>query len=157
MVGQVSGSRNSFNPMRGKKPAPPLPRAPSRKAPDPVDKAVGLRIRARRMAVGVTQEKLADALGVTFQQVQKYEKGTNRVAPSRMVKIAEKLNAPVWSFYGDTKDGVVPVDPVSILCTADQLTRGLIDNIALLFEQCDAEAMKALRITAEAFAERHKQ
>lgn len=64
-----------------------------------VDKHVGGRIRMRRLMLGTTQTKLADAIGVAFQQVQKYEKGTNRVSPSRLHNIAEVLEVPVSFFF----------------------------------------------------------
>ncbi|GJD60727.1 helix-turn-helix domain-containing protein [Methylobacterium frigidaeris] len=70
-----------------------------KKAPDPVDRHVGHRVRVRRLLVGVSQEKLGDALGVTFQQIQKYEKGTNRISASRLRQIADMLNVPVSFFY----------------------------------------------------------
>ena len=65
------------------------------KAPNPVDKYVGSRVRMRRIMLGMSQEKLGDALGLTFQQIQKYEKGTNRVGASRILQIAEVLQVPV--------------------------------------------------------------
>jgi transcriptional regulator with XRE-family HTH domain len=67
--------------------------------PDPVDRHVGQMIRARRKMAGVSQEGLAKAAGVTFQQVQKYERGDNRVSASRLAKIAGFLNAPVAAFF----------------------------------------------------------
>jgi transcriptional regulator with XRE-family HTH domain len=67
----------------------------STKAPNPVDKYVGSRVRMRRIMLGMSQEKLGDALGLTFQQVQKYEKGTNRVGASRIQQISEILKVPV--------------------------------------------------------------
>ncbi|TNC10214.1 helix-turn-helix transcriptional regulator [Methylobacterium terricola] len=70
-----------------------------KKAPDPVDRHVGHRVRVRRLLVGVSQEKLGDALGVTFQQIQKYEKGTNRISASRLRQIADMLGVPVNFFY----------------------------------------------------------
>ena len=63
----------------------------STKAPNPVDKYVGSRVRMRRIMLGMSQEKLGEALGLTFQQVQKYEKGTNRVGASRLQQISEIL------------------------------------------------------------------
>jgi transcriptional regulator with XRE-family HTH domain len=72
----------------------------STKAPNPVDKYVGSRVRMRRIMLGMSQEKLGEALGLTFQQVQKYEKGTNRVSAGRLQRIAELLNVPVTFFYG---------------------------------------------------------
>jgi len=74
------------------------------KAPNPVDRYVGSRIRMRRIMLGMSQEKLGDALGLTFQQVQKYEKGTNRVGASRVQQIAQILQVPV-SFLFDGGPG----------------------------------------------------
>jgi transcriptional regulator with XRE-family HTH domain len=67
----------------------------STKAPNPVDKYVGSRVRMRRIMLGMSQEKLGEALSLTFQQVQKYEKGTNRVGASRLQQISEILQVPV--------------------------------------------------------------
>ena len=72
----------------------------AKKAPNPIDKHVGSRVRMRRMMLGMSQEKLGAALGLTFQQVQKYEKGTNRVSAGRLQRIADMLNIPVTFFYG---------------------------------------------------------
>jgi len=76
------------------------------KSPNPIDLHVGKRIRLRRMEIGVSQEKLGDALGITFQQVQKYEKGANRVGASRLQNIASALKVPVSYFFDDA-----PGDP----------------------------------------------
>jgi len=65
------------------------------KAPNPIDKYVGSRVRMRRIMLGMSQEKLGEALGLTFQQIQKYEKGTNRVGASRIQQISEILQVPV--------------------------------------------------------------
>ena len=69
------------------------------KAPNPVDKYVGSRVRMRRIMLGMSQEKLGEALGLTFQQVQKYEKGTNRIGASRLQQISEILQVPVSFFF----------------------------------------------------------
>jgi transcriptional regulator with XRE-family HTH domain len=69
------------------------------KFPNPVDKFVGSRVRMRRMMLSMSQEKLADALGLTFQQVQKYEKGTNRISASRLQAISQILEVPVHFFF----------------------------------------------------------
>ena len=75
-----------------------------KKVPNPIDKHVGSRVRMRRMLLGMSQEKLGEALGLTFQQVQKYEKGVNRVGAARLQQIATALNVPVTFFYdGDGK------------------------------------------------------
>ena len=69
------------------------------KTPNPVDLYVGGRIRMRRRTLGVSQEKLAEDLGLTFQQVQKYERGANRVSSSKLYEIAQKLDTPLSSFF----------------------------------------------------------
>jgi transcriptional regulator with XRE-family HTH domain len=72
--------------------------------PNPVDLHVGARIRLRRRMQGVSQEKLADALGLTFQQVQKYERGANRVSASKLYEIATALHSPVSYFFDGLAD-----------------------------------------------------
>ena len=71
----------------------------AKKAPNPIDKHVGSRVRMRRMMLGMSQEKLGNALGLTFQQVQKYEKGTNRIGASRLQQISNTLQVPVSFFF----------------------------------------------------------
>jgi transcriptional regulator with XRE-family HTH domain len=71
------------------------------KAPNDVDRQVGSRVRMRRMLIGMSQEKLGDALGLTFQQVQKYEKGTNRISASRLQQIAQVLGVTIDFLYGE--------------------------------------------------------
>jgi len=71
----------------------------AKKAPNPIDKHVGSRVRMRRMMLGMSQEKLGNALNLTFQQVQKYEKGTNRIGASRLQQIAHILQVPVSFFF----------------------------------------------------------
>jgi transcriptional regulator with XRE-family HTH domain len=70
-----------------------------KKATDPVDKHVGSRVRLRRMMLGMSQSTLSDGLGITFQQVQKYEKGTNRMGASRLQHISQLLQVPVPFFF----------------------------------------------------------
>jgi transcriptional regulator with XRE-family HTH domain len=71
----------------------------AKKIPNQVDTYVGSRVRMRRLMLSMSQEKLADAIGLTFQQVQKYEKGTNRMGSSRLQKIANVLKVPVTFFF----------------------------------------------------------
>jgi transcriptional regulator with XRE-family HTH domain len=71
----------------------------SQEGAHPVDRHVGLRIRMRRKEMSVSQERLAEALGITFQQVQKYERGANRVSASKLWEIARALNTSVGYFY----------------------------------------------------------
>ena len=73
----------------------------TKKSPNPVDHHVGARVRMRRMLLGVSQDKLGEALGLTFQQVQKYEKGANRIGASRLYDIAKILDVPIQYFFED--------------------------------------------------------
>ena len=70
-----------------------------KKSPNQIDKHIGTRVRARRVMLGMSQEKLADALGLTFQQVQKYEKGVNRIGASRLLHIAGILDVSSEFFF----------------------------------------------------------
>lgn len=72
-----------------------------KKSPNPIDKHVGSRVRMRRVLIGMSQEKLGGALGLTFQQVQKYEKGTNRIGASRLQQIAGVLSVAPAFFFDD--------------------------------------------------------
>jgi transcriptional regulator with XRE-family HTH domain len=103
----------------------------ARKALDPIDKHVGSRVRMRRLMLTMSQEKLGEALGITFQQVQKYEKGTNRIGSSRLHHIAGILQVPVAFFYegapnqhwqpdGGT-DAVTPAYVTDFLTTSEGL------------------------------------
>ncbi len=70
-----------------------------KKLPNPTDKHVGARVRMRRLMLDMSQTKLADALGITFQQVQKYEKGANRISASRLQQISNVLQVPAPFFF----------------------------------------------------------
>lgn len=83
------------------------------KLPDPVDRHIGARIRMRRIQLGISQEKLAEGLGLTFQQVQKYEKAKNRVGGSRMAKIARVLEVEVGFFYQGAPQPGSPPGPAA--------------------------------------------
>ncbi|MBO3760386.1 helix-turn-helix transcriptional regulator [Ciceribacter sp. L1K22] len=99
-----------------------LDRPAKAKKPHHTDFLVGQRIRLRRAVLGVSQEKLASHLGITFQQVQKYEKGVNRVGASRLQDIARILNVPV-SYFFETENGEpdstapAPADDISAFLT----------------------------------------
>ena len=81
------------------------PRAEKPDGPSPVDLHVGARIKLRRSLLGLSQERLGDALGLTFQQVQKYERGANRVSASRLYDLARVLDVPINFFFDDFADG----------------------------------------------------
>lgn len=75
--------------------------------PNPMDIHVGSRVRLRRMLLGMSQEKLGDQLGLTFQQVQKYEKGINRIGASRLFDLSKTLGVPIDYFYEDAPVGTL--------------------------------------------------
>lgn len=88
--------------------------------PNPVDVHVGGRIRLRRTLLGMSQERLGDALGLTFQQVQKYERGTNRVGASRLWDLSRVLDVPVSFFYEDMAETVAGNSPRLISGMAEE-------------------------------------
>jgi transcriptional regulator with XRE-family HTH domain len=87
--------------------------------PDPIDRHVGTRIRGRRIGMRMSQTKLGQAIGVTFQQIQKYESGTNRVGASNLFKIAKALSVEV-SFFFDGLSGDLMAPPEFALGLSDQ-------------------------------------
>ena len=88
-------------------------RTPSGK-PNPVDVHVGARVRLRRTLLGQSQEKLGEALGLTFQQVQKYERGANRISASRLFDMARIMDVPVSFFYDDMTDETRAASPATM-------------------------------------------
>lgn len=91
--------------------------------PDPIDIHVGSRVRMRRTLLGMSQEKLGNALGLTFQQIQKYERGANRIGSSRLYKLSHILDVPVGYFFEDMQTETV------------RRARGLSDTNPETFEQ----------------------
>ncbi|MDG2034099.1 MAG: helix-turn-helix transcriptional regulator, partial [Rhodospirillales bacterium] len=91
---------------------------------------VGGRVRLRRALLGLSQEKLAEAVGLTFQQIQKYERGANRIGASRMYDLSQVLDVPVSYFYDDMQEDVKDRNAVGetgasedVACDKDSLTR----------------------------------
>ena len=111
----------------------------SRKSPNPIDVHVGRRVRIRRVLSGMSQTALAEGLGLTFQQLQKYESGANRISASRLWQIGEILDVPIaWFFFGlgdDQED-----DPAEELRTKRD-TLELVRNIG----RCPPNVQKQLR------------
>ncbi len=108
--------------------------------PHPIDVRVGQRIRARRVMLGITQTQLAEALGISFQQVQKYENASNRVSGSRLQQIADVLEVPVSFFFEqDESEGVGPQD------------RGFAE-MARLYSKLSPELQKQVRNIMRALA-----
>lgn len=104
------------------------------RSPKPVDAYVGSRVKARRTELGMSQEKLGEALGVTFQQVQKYEKGSNRISFSRMHAIAEVLDLPIEHFLKGMP--VAPSDELPVSASphgqmADSMSQTAMENDVL--------------------------
>lgn len=94
---------------------------PGRSVPDPVDVHVGARVRLRRKELSLSQDKLADALGLTFQQIQKYERGQNRVSASKLWQASQYLAVPIEWFFeglegasGDLAPGGLSADAASL-------------------------------------------
>ena len=118
--------------------------AMTRQGPDPIDVAVGARIRIRRRWLGFSQTQLANALGITFQQVQKYERGANRVSASMLVKIATKLETTVAALVGE--DGQAPVEAIIY---AQLSTPGATELLAAFAKIDDGETRRALLTLAQ--------
>jgi transcriptional regulator with XRE-family HTH domain len=110
----------------------------TKRAPNPIDRHVGSRVRMRRKMLAMSQTKLGDALGVTFQQVQKYEKGTNRIGAGRLQQISHILQVPVVFFF-EGAPNASPQVPMAQIDAFVSDSNGLrligafmrIDNIAL--------------------------
>jgi transcriptional regulator with XRE-family HTH domain len=98
--------------------------------PDPIDRHVGTRIRGRRVGLRISQTKLGHSIGVTFQQIQKYESGTNRVGASNLFKIAKALDVEVAFFF----EGVIEAEPAMLHDTGVAMAAGLADAPAQPFE-----------------------
>ncbi|WP_134496224.1 helix-turn-helix domain-containing protein [Microvirga pakistanensis] len=103
------------------------------KSPSPIDAHIGSRVRSRRIKLGMSQEKLAEALGLTFQQVQKYEKGVNRIGASRLLQIATILDVSIEFFFEETpgfpKTGAADDDEMAEFLMkpgSDRLVRGFL-------------------------------
>ena len=106
----------------------------TKKVAKPVDTHVGALVRQRRLELGMSQEKLGDAIGLTFQQVQKYEKGTNRIGSSRLLQIANALSVPPTYFF----EGA----PTAVRISAKQ--QNSMDYVAAFISSKDGgELMKA--------------
>ena len=88
--------------------------------PNPIDVHVGARVRLRRTLLGMSQEKLGEALGLTFQQVQKYERGANRVGASRLFDLSRVLDVPVSFFFDDMSEEVEALSPRLISGLAEE-------------------------------------
>jgi transcriptional regulator with XRE-family HTH domain len=110
------------------------------KLPNPVDIHVGGRVRMRRKQIGLTQEALGDVIDLTFQQIQKYERGTNRVSASKLYQIAKTLNVPITYFF----DGYLGDEVVTAFNESD--SEALIHNFLMSSEGIElAEAFSRIK------------
>jgi len=91
------------------------------KAPESTDKEIGSRVRMRRLMLGITQGELGKALGITFQQIQKYEKGTNRIPAGRLQDLAYVLQVPISFFFDEGPTAPLPAHVSKFLGSADGL------------------------------------
>jgi transcriptional regulator with XRE-family HTH domain len=105
------------------------------KAPNAIDIYVGSRVRARRLLLGMSQERLADQIGVTFQQVQKYEKGTNRMGASRLQRIAEVLSTSPSFFFQQENALPLTLEGLDVRAGADPVTEFLQSKEGLSLNQ----------------------
>ena len=87
--------------------------------PNPVDVHVGGRVRLRRTLLGMSQEKLGEAIGLTFQQVQKYERGANRIGSSRLFDLSRGLDVPIGFFFDEMSDETAAKSPRQITGMAE--------------------------------------
>lgn len=133
------------------------------KSPNPIDRHVGARVRMRRMTLGLSQTELATGLGLTFQQVQKYEKGTNRIGASRLQQIAGILQVPVSFFFeglpapGDCSSGADTVTRMlsmphghGVALAEAFLAIGNSKDRHVLIEVAEALARQSAQIASEA-------
>jgi transcriptional regulator with XRE-family HTH domain len=125
--------------------------------PNPVDVHVGARVRTRRLLIGMNQETLARALGLTFQQVQKYEGGANRVSASRLSQIAEILGVPISYFFNDLEpEGAEP--SLSEVASRERLHRPeTIDLIRSYYAIADPEIRRQFLEMVKAVALSHQR
>lgn len=119
------------------------------KTPNPTDKHVGSRVRIRRIMLGMSQEKLGNALGLTFQQVQKYEKGVNRIGASRLQQIAAVLDAPPSFFFeGAPTAMIVGHERVTVTAPIEHLSEFMLTHegvkIAMAFHRLSARSRRAI-------------
>src|SRR3982751_1631732 len=133
-------------------------RMASKGFPNPIDVHVGARVRLRRTLLGLSQEKLGEAIGLTFQQVQKYERGANRIGASRLYQLSRVLDVPVSFFFDDTDPVRAPAmggfaEPPAEAFESDPLRkRETLELIRAYFAIEDATVRRRLLDLAKALA-----
>lgn len=137
----------SFDPVTGRR--KPAPRGPVSQA---ADAAIGARLRAARMLAGISQSRLGDAVGITFQQIQKYEKGHNRIGGSRIQQFAQVLNVSPAYFFGDAAVDAAAEVAAEAAATGHAGRREALDMMQVYTRIADPAARRALRTLAAALA-----
>jgi len=125
--------------------------------PAPVDVHVGARIRTRRLLIGMNQETLAKALGLTFQQVQKYEGGANRVSASRLSQIAEILGVPISYFFSDLDAASGTASPQDLEARERLQRPEAIELIRCYYAIPDADVRRQFLEMVKAVAQAHQK
>src|SRR5690349_15987392 len=122
--------------------------SPQKDIPNPIDVRVGARLRLRRNMLGLSQEKLGEAIGLTFQQVQKYERGANRIGASRLHDLSQVLDVPVSFFFDDTDPVRAPAipagfaEPAAEAFDADPLRRRETVELVSAYYRIDDPALR---------------
>jgi transcriptional regulator with XRE-family HTH domain len=130
----------------------------AKKQTNPIDIQVGNRVRIRRMLIGMSQERLGGLLGLTFQQVQKYEKGVNRIGAGRLFEVARILNVPVDFFYEGVNDGAPGANEVDGAPVMDFVSSGEGLQLSLAFMKIkDAKVRKRVLDLVKSLAEEEAQ
>jgi transcriptional regulator with XRE-family HTH domain len=114
---------------------------------DPIDIAVGARVRIRRKVLSISQTDLAEALGISFQQVQKYERGANRVSASMLVRIAKRLGTMVGDLVGEVEGGIADRELLANLAAP-----GVVEIIQVFAKIRSSSVRSAIITVAEAAA-----
>jgi transcriptional regulator with XRE-family HTH domain len=122
--------------------------------PNDVDAHVGSRLRQRRMLLGISQEQLAEMLGLTFQQVQKYERGTNRISASRLFQLARALDTPITWFFDEMESERGAEKPEISAEESDPMSRRETLELVRVYSRIDdRKVRKKLYEMAKALAE----
>jgi transcriptional regulator with XRE-family HTH domain len=130
----------------------------AKKQANPIDIQVGNRVRIRRMLIGMSQERLGDLLGLTFQQVQKYEKGVNRIGAGRLFEVSRILNVPVDFFYEGVNEGVLGGSEADGAPVMDFVSSGEGLQLSLAFMKIkDAKVRKRVLDLVKSLAEEEAQ
>ena len=130
----------------------------AKKQANPIDIQVGNRVRIRRMLIGMSQERLGDLLGLTFQQVQKYEKGVNRIGAGRLFEVSRILNVPVDFFYEGVNDAAQSANETDGAPVMDFVSSGEGLQLSLAFMKIkDAKVRKRVLDLVKSLAEEEAQ